>query len=181
MRLPDLPPESNCCVCVKTGVCVDADKRCSLCFGDDGFQEKGQQVKLKAKSNEQVKAIVLDGCLLSDDSKKSCDGLFLFCKNNKTYILLIELKGTHIEDAFEQLACVKYEHQEYKNLCRHIKKSTNGQIIEKCFVITNGAIGNAAKAKLEKFWRIKVRIVTQQKTRRDTVNLRNYLGIDRGN
>ena len=57
MSLPDLPPEFNCCVCPKAGGGkTDADKeRLRLCFGDDGFQEKGQQVKLKAEGNEQVK------------------------------------------------------------------------------------------------------------------------------
>ena len=79
MNLSELPEEFNCCVCVKAGGCVDTGKRCSLCFGSNGFQEKGQQVKLVPQNNdEQVKAIVLDGCLLSDGSKKSCDGLFLF-------------------------------------------------------------------------------------------------------
>ena len=108
-------------------------------------------------------------------------GFFSFRKNNKTYILLIELKGAHhIEDAFEQFASVEYEHQEYERLCRHIRENTKGQVIEKCFVITNGVIENAVKAKLEKSWRIKVRIVTQQKTKR-TADLREHLRINRGN
>ncbi len=167
----NLPPNVARCVC------LDHDNPHRLCLGNHGFKEKRQQVKLNVQRSETVKALVLDGCLLSDRTKKSCDGLFLFCKNNKTYILLIELKGTHIEDAFEQLASVKNEHQEYVDLCRYIRGNMKGQIIEKCFVITNGTMGRKVQAHLEKSWGIKVGIITQQKTKRDaaTPDLRKYL------
>ena len=170
----NLPPKVDRCVC------LGHDDPHRLCFGENGFKEKRQRVKLSAQRRETVKAVVLDGCLLSDSPQKSCDGLFLFCKSNKTYILLIELKGTHIEDAFEQLACVKHEHREYADLREHIKENTKGQIIEKCFVVTNGTIEKTVKAKLERIWRVKVGIVTQQKTKRDaaTPDLRKYLQIN---
>ena len=160
-------------------ICLDHDRPHRLCLGNHGFKEKRQQIKLSPQRGETVKAIVLDGCLLSDPAKKSCDGLFLFCKSNKTYILLIELKGTHIEDAFEQLACVKYEHQEYVDLCKHVRENIKGQIVEKCFVITSGTMEKTIKAKLEKDWRVKVAIITQQKTKRETAtpDLRKYLRI----
>ncbi len=73
----NLPPNVARCVC------LDHDNPHRLCFGNNGFKEKRQQVKLNVQRSETVKALVLDGCLLSDRTRKSCDGLFLFCKNNK--------------------------------------------------------------------------------------------------
>ncbi len=111
--------------------------------------------------------------------QRPTEGVAQFFVVPKTYILLIELKGTHVEDAFEQLASVKNEHQEYADLCRYIRENTEGQIIEKCFVIINGTMEKTVKVKLERSLRIKVGIITQQKTKRDaaTPDLRKYLRI----
>lgn len=167
MNLPELPEKFNCCVCVKAGSCVDTGKRCSLCFGSNGFQEKGQQVKLvPQKNDEQVKAIVLDGCLLSDDSKRRCDGLFLFCKASKIYIVLVELKGTHIEDACDQLACVKNEHQEYANLFKLIENHKKVKIIEMFFIITNVAVSSREQRRFNKEYNMRFEIITNPRRKR---------------
>lgn len=180
MNLPKLPEEFNCCVCVKAGGCVDTGKRCSLCFGSNGFQEKGQQVKLVPQSNdEQVKAIVLDGCLLSDGSKKSCDGLFLFSKASKVYIVLVELKGTHIEDACDQLACVKNEHQEYVDLFKLIENNKKVKIIERFFIVTNVIVSPRELMRFNKEHNMKFRIITNPRRKRrqnsTTPDLRKFL------
>ena len=167
MNLPELPEKFNCCVCVKAGSCVDTGKRCSLCFGSNGFQERGQQAKLVPQNNdEQVKAIVLDGCLLSDDSKKRCDGLFLFCKASKIYIVLVELKGTHIEDACDQLACVKNEHQEYTNLFKLIESDRKVKIIERFFIVTNVTVSLQELTRFNKEYNMRFEIITNPRRKR---------------
>ena len=105
-----------------------------ICWEDDGFQEKGKQVKLKAQPGETVKAVVIDNCLLSGQDIKKCDGLFIFKNNKNIYIVLVELKGADIETAFMQLASVK-RCPEYKKIAEHflreISDSKSVRLIEK--------------------------------------------------
>lgn len=61
----NLPPNVARCVC------LDHDNPHQLCFGNNGFKEKRQQVKLNVQRGETVKALVLDGCLLSDRTRKN--------------------------------------------------------------------------------------------------------------
>lgn len=156
----NLPENVANCVCISSG------NPHSLCLGNNGFKERGKQVKLTIKNNETVKAIVLDGCLLPEQTSK-CDGLFLFLQGNKIRLLLIELKSLHnIEDACEQFIAVK-NNQTYKDLYRHIKNNNkNIQLIEKCFIITTGSISRRTEAKLEKERKIKIKIVTTDKSGR---------------
>ena len=172
----NLPQNVADCVCLSSG------NPHKLCFGNNGFQEKKVQVKFSIKSNEELKSIILDGCLLtSRATQKSCDGLFLFFQANKIYILLIELKGSHhIEDAFEQLSDVKYKSQEYANLYKHIKRNKKGSsIIEKYFVITNGYMNQSRKSKLQSIYNIKVEIVTREKRKGAAPDLRKYVRLNR--
>ena len=151
----NLPENVANCVCISSG------NPHSLCLGNNGFKERGKQVKLTIKNNETVKAIVLDGCLLPEQTSK-CDGLFLFLQGNKIRLLLIELKSLHnIEDACEQFIAVK-NNQTYKDLYRHIKNNNkNIQLIEKCFIITTGSIDRDAEAKLEKSIGLKLKLSRQ--------------------
>ena len=78
----NLPQHIAHCVCSGTG-----NPR-PICWGDNGFQEKGKQVKLKARSGETVKAVVVDDCLLRDQ-KKRCDGLLFLKRTIKRSILYL--------------------------------------------------------------------------------------------
>ena len=134
MSLPDLPPEFNCCVCPKAG--GGKTERFRHCLGDDGFDENGKKIKLKAERTERVKAIILDGCLLTNQNKLRCDGLFLFFRTNEIFFVLIELKGTDIEHACKQLSYVKNNCDEYKDLLKFIKDNMKINITEKCFIVS---------------------------------------------
>ncbi len=63
-------------------------------------------------------AIVMDGCVLSDNDTK-CDALFLYHRGNRKYSFLVELKGAaEIEKAFYQLSYTRFQRYEYKNIIK---------------------------------------------------------------
>ena len=165
----NLPQDVAACVCSSTG------NPHNLCFGNNGFQEKGIQVKFTAKNNEELKSIVLDGCLLTNQKQKRCDGLFFFRKGNRVYIILVELKSIrNIDDAFAQLTYVKYESQEYKDLCEHIKDQNGKEPIERYFVITLGTGRGTLSS--QKVRGIRIRVVVQTKTTKSAApDLRKYV------
>jgi len=165
----NLPQNVVRCVCCGTG-----DPH-TICWGNDGFQEKGKQVKLRARSEEAVKAVVIDGCLLSD-KKQKCDGLFILTSNKRNnheiYIVLVELKGTNIYTAFQQLESVK-DRSEYKQIIEHFNSKYT--VIEKFFIITNAAVSGPQRNNLKKSSGIKVGILTSAKTKAKALDLRKYL------
>ncbi|MXW40802.1 MAG: hypothetical protein F4Z75_06650 [Synechococcus sp. SB0668_bin_15] len=165
----NLPQHVTRCVCSNTG------SPCPICWGDNGFQENGKQVKLRARSGETVKAVVVDDCLLSSQKIKKCDDLFILKKNNKNvYIVLVELKGTHIKDAFAQLASVRQD-QKYECIVECFPKTPKP--IERAFVITGRMPLPPLnqQAKLEEIYGIRVKILASQKTKSKALDLREHL------
>ena len=125
-----------------------------------------------------MKAVVVDGCLLSDKIQKKCDGLFIFTTNRKNihkiYIVLVELKGTDIYTAFQQLESVN-NCCEYKKIIEYFN-SKRLKVIEQSFIVTDAKMpSQLQKDKLEKSFGIKVGIRTSARTKAKALNLRKDL------
>lgn len=66
------------------------------------YEEKGKCVRLSPRKSDAAIAVQVDGCLIRDT--KRCDVLFALQHNqSKKRLFLVELKGTHYQDALEQL------------------------------------------------------------------------------
>ena len=175
----NLPPDVARCVCSK----IHDSPR--ICWEDDGFQEKDKQVKLRARSGETVKAVVVDGCLLTDGQTKKCDGLFILIdkkeknRRQKIYIVLVELKGTHIDDAFDQFESVK-QCPEYREIIEHFAKEINSSkpvtLIERFFIVTSTKMPPRDwQDKLERSCGIKVNIRASAQAKAKALDLRKDL------
>lgn len=78
------------------------------------FQEKGMGVNLDTSPRGSAIKIKVDGCLITNTKK--CDCLYFYeHSKNQHYIFLVELKGTHFNDALEQLAAT-FQHPNYITL-----------------------------------------------------------------
>jgi hypothetical protein len=81
---------------------LDPDKNKTDCFSTaTSAKEKGKQFILKNKSKSSVCKVKVDGCLITDMETKKCDYLFEV-EGGKAYFL-VELKGTDVETAVEQI------------------------------------------------------------------------------
>ena len=91
-----VPVSMDHCIC-------QANKRpCDLCCGNLCFLDAGIHVVFRPKKNEDAVAVALDGCVFTD-SRKKCDGMFVLFRSHRIDVLLVELKGSHLEDAYEQI------------------------------------------------------------------------------
>ncbi len=85
------------------------------CFsGATVAKEKGKEFRVEKNHTQSVCRVKVDNCLIKDDLVKKCDFLFYICETKK--ILLIELKGTDIEQAVKQIVETKsYFMQKLRN------------------------------------------------------------------
>jgi hypothetical protein len=91
--------------------------------------ENNRKLTIKNPSEKSVRKIKVDGCLIVDSSKR-CDYIFEIIDNVASdkigSVIYLELKGRHIEDAYEQLVATIdrfiTEHQGIKKAC-HIVAS----------------------------------------------------------
>lgn len=154
------------CTCKKMGL------NPPLCSGLHAFEENGKRVFCTPKQGETVTAIQLDGCVLTDNNLK-CDGVFVWQARNKAAVLLVELKGAgDIAHAFEQLAFVKNNRREYRQLKNCIDAP---QILEKAFVVSSGAMSKPEKEKLEDAYNLRVAAVIHTEATKAVPDLRDYL------
>lgn len=153
-------------------VCSKYNSPGTLRDGEYCFAEKGKRVCCTPKQGEQVTAIQIDGCLLTDNHLK-CDGAFIWEGKNKAALLLVELKGAgDIPHAFKQLAYVKHQRPEYIALKQAISTKP---IIEKAFIVSNGVLSKPEKEKLENTHNIRVAAVLHSEPTKTAPELRNYL------
>lgn len=151
--------------------CQRVASQLSLCDGQYRFEEKGKKISCIPKKNEQVQAIQIDGCLITDNGIR-CDGAFIWQVQNKAALLLVELKGaSDIARAFEQLAYMKTNRQQYNDLKESIPTS---QIIEKAFVVSNGSMSKSEKEKLENRHNIRVTAIIHSEATKAVPDLRRY-------
>ena len=91
-------------------ICLANKLPCDLCCGDLCFIDEGIHVVFRPKKDEVAIAVALDGCVFTDNRKK-CDGMFVLSRSDRTDLLLVEMKGSHLEDAYEQIAYVAKHRQ----------------------------------------------------------------------
>jgi hypothetical protein len=157
-------------------ICLANKRPCDLCCGDLCFIDEGIHVVCRPKKNEAVVAVALDGCVFTDNRKK-CDGMFVLSRSDRTSLLLVEMKGSNIGDAYEQIAYVINHRQEYTDIVSHLASLAPGKlrVREASVIVTTGQINASYKAKLGKAWGISPAIFTVQKTAGAAPDLRKYL------
>ncbi|MWV55261.1 hypothetical protein GJ685_09405 [Chlorobium phaeovibrioides] len=143
------------CVCQKMR---SQNAELGLCDGEFGFSEKGKKVRLELRGDEEGVALMLDGCVFTDDGLPRCDGLFLFQKRGKKAAILIELKGAwHIEEAFAQLAYVHHERAEYAEIVGVLERDGPGKVQHFAYIVSNGTMDKPQKERMEEAHGIRVK------------------------
>lgn len=157
-------------------ICLANKSPCDLCCGDLCFLDAGIHVVFRPKRNETAVAVALDGCVFTD-SRKKCDGIFILARPDHIDVLLVELKGSHLDDAYEQIAYVVHHRKEYADAISHLVNlaPAQRQVRERSVIVTTGEINKRDRQKLEKAWGIRPEIVTVQKPAGAAPDLRNNL------
>lgn len=160
----DLGSKNHC-------ICQKMTNSCRRCTNEYTLNDSGISIKLEPKSaSEKVCLIVIDDCLIND-RRKRCDGLFLYSNSRKNIqsSFLIELKGSHIEDAFEQLSLTK-TYNEYTNIIEKFRSSNNYFAIA-----SNTLVDKVEQQKLEKEFNIRVRVILYTTPTDPIPDLREYI------
>lgn len=155
-----------------TCVCTSNGEPCKLCCDRLCFEEKGKHVKLIPRKAESAIALALDQCVFRDNNLK-CDGLFVLSQHNKSYVLLVELKGVDIPHAYEQIAYVLNSRPEYQEILDHVRANTEGSLVQKSFIVSNGVLGAKEKQKLENTLKIRPVLIAGQKPADKAPDLRD--------
>lgn len=156
------------CECLRMANCHD------VCNGELTLEEKGKKVTLSVRANEEAKAVVLDGCVLSDNDLK-CDALFLFKGNNRKVAALVELKGAgDIQHAYEQLAYTRHNRVEYQHLKQQLDHSGPGQLQEMAFIVTNGMLSKPKRQRLEELYNVRVKEILKSEPTSKIPDVRVY-------
>ena len=157
-------------------ICLANKRPCDLCCGDLCFMDEGIHVVFRPKKDEVAIAVALDGCVFTDNRKK-CDGMFVLSRSDRTGLLLVEMKGSHLEDAYQQIAYVVNNRQEYTDIVSHLASLAPGKlrVRETSVIVSTGLINPRDREKLEKAWGIRPAIFMVQKPARAAPDLRKYL------
>ena len=100
-------------------------------------KEKKKEFRIENKSHKTICRVQVDGCLIDDRSTKRCDFLFKICETER--YVLVELKGSNVEDAFPQLI----------NTHRYLREKLN-ITTEQCeAVIVSTRVPSAANRKVQ--------------------------------
>ena len=141
------------CVCTRRG---EPDEMCS---GPYSFEEKGKKVGLQPKGREEeTRALVLDQCVFRDTNPK-CDGMFIFRRRHRYWMILVELKGTNIEHAAGQLAATKHNRPEYQAIKGMVKAKASGQLTELAFIISSAIPSKPTIRRLEDQNNIRIKAI----------------------
>ena len=154
-------------------VCKAKGNPHKLCDGELSFEEKGKKVKLTPKQGELAKALAVDGCIFTDEQSR-CDGLFILQQKNKHFIVMVELKGTHIQDAFGQLAYMKYHRTEYQELIGLLKGDSPIHVTERAFIVSNYIPTKREMVDLERTNKIRVNNILHSEATKPIPDLRKY-------
>ena len=152
-------------------VCTRLDNTQPLCAAELTFSERGKQVRLTPKAGETAVAVVLDGCVMTDNHLK-CDGLFLWKRRRTAAAVLVELKGAgDIRHAFEQLAHARTR-AEYQELLQSME---DHQVREMAVIVSNGQLSKPEKERLEAQYDIRVKTILHSEASTPIPELRDYL------
>lgn len=163
----DVAPFEHC-------ICKRMANEHALCEGELTLSERGKKVRLIPRQGEQAKALVIDGCVLQDNAPK-CDGLFLFLGNHRLAVLLVELKGTDVHHALEQLKHVRERRPEYRQLVERLRDSGPGNLSEKAFVVSSRIVTKPEHERLENQIGIRVTAILHSEAASPIPDLRRYL------
>jgi len=157
-------------------ICLANKRPCDLCCDDLCFIDEGIHVVFRPKKDEVAIAVALDGCVFTDNRKK-CDGMFILSRSDRTGLLLVEMKGSHLKDAYEQIAYVINHRPEYTDVVSHLASLAPGKlrVRETSVIVSTGQINPRDRDKLEKAWGIRPAIFTVQKPARAAPDLRKLL------
>ncbi len=138
-------------------VCKKFENTLHQCLDEHTVSEQGKSVRLVPRCGEDVMAVVLDGCVITDKNTR-CDALFLYRKHSK-YSFLVEIKGAgDIPKAFEQLSRTR-DRNEYKQIIQLFYELDKIKVLEKYAIISNGMLSKPELEKLENEYRIRVKKV----------------------
>lgn len=145
-----------------------------ICAGTLRLDENGVKVQLKPRVGESAQLIIMDGCFCSAKGKK-CDALYLLQQNSIRQLLTVELKGTHVEDAVEQLADT-LERDEYKRVKRNFSiLEPIMPLREYSFVLSHQSLGSLDLKRLRQARNFKLRVITTSKGTGKMTDLRRWL------
>ena len=155
-------------------ICQSVKKPVDMCADVLTLQEKGKKIKLTPKRGEEAIALVLDGCGVKSE-KSTCDGLFLLKSPHKKWIIPVELKGTHLYDAFQQLANTIQQLPEFKTICNEFEANEPMKIITNSFIVSNAMFNSTDKVKLENVHGIRVKSILHSTATKPIEDIRKYL------
>lgn len=163
----DLEHFENC-------VCIANGRPHELCRGDLSLEEKGKKVKLSIKRGEEAKALVIDGCICTDNNLK-CDGLFLFRQGVKNWMILVELKGDDLDRAFSQLSHTRNNRVEYSEIRDLFMKNHSGQLYQTAFIVSNKIPDKNELQKLENGHNLRLKACLHSEATTPIPDIRDYL------
>jgi hypothetical protein len=158
----------------ETCVCLSRAIPNVLCDSNLSFEEKGKKVKITTRAGEVAKALAIDQCVCTDKQLK-CDGMFLYRRQNKHWMILIELKGSEIEHAFEQLHYMRNNRPEYNQVETLFMAGQKGSIKHEAFVVSNYIATIVEKQKLEEQYGIRVKAILHSEASSPVPDVRRYL------
>ena len=80
---------------------LGAEKQASCFENKTVAKEQGKEFRIENKSKKTICRVRVDDCLIESQSTKKCDFLFKICETEQYF--LVELKGTEVSAAVEQI------------------------------------------------------------------------------
>ena len=146
-----------------------------VCQSDLMLEEEGKKVRLTLRAGEEAKALVLDGCVFTDNDTK-CDAMYLFKGNSRKVVTLVELKGvSDIAHAFTQLAYTRKHRPEDQRLKEALDYSGPGVAMERAFIVSNGMLSKPERERLENQCGIRVNEILYSEPSSKVPDLRDWL------
>lgn len=160
----------------KSCVCVRRGEPHALCSGALGLRENRMEVCLNPHHGEEAFAIVIDGCMVSEKDKlPRCDGIFLLKQPNKKWVITVELKGSDLYRAYEQLKYTRLSRAFYKDLVSEFRNHETTQLMETSFIVSNLIISAVEKTKMNLQFNFNVRSILQTTATTPVPDLRKEL------
>lgn len=85
---------------------MELNSECKIYFGKKGncpVTEKGRTFRLINDSGFKFTVYKVDSCLIKDNNERKCDYLFIVDKKQERAAYFVELKGTGLADAIDQI------------------------------------------------------------------------------
>jgi len=159
------------CICPKIKI-MNTPKECKDQYT---ISEQGKSITLRPKTQEKVLAIVIDQCIITDETTK-CDALYLYKKQTKKYSFLVELKGAgDIPKAFKQLSYTRDNRNEYKDMINRFYDIDSKKVTEKFAIVSNGTLEKTQLEELENRYNIRVKKILHSEATTPIPDLKELL------